>query len=108
MSIVYILISLVAGDLNREEIKDKIGEYSNGLVRFTSSMLQERLSFMLDQKWIGLVAMRRSHSDHFGAAYYHLWPLGRKVLADQIQRLEEIVTLVRPHLDTRTAQRSRC
>ena len=96
MTITYMLISLTGRSLVREEIISRVEKYSSGLVRLSPWILQEKLSFMLQQKWIERDPTRKGHP--YGPDYYRLLPLGRGAIAAQIERMEEMVTLVKTHL----------
>jgi hypothetical protein len=99
-SVFYILISLARRSLNRKEIIRMMEQYSREGVELSHWMVQERLSSMLEKKWIEPDPARRGHP--FGPDYFRLLPRGRDVITAQIERMDEMVGLLKTHLVRRS------
>lgn len=106
MSVVYILVSLAGGELNIKNIRNWVLKQFNGLFRLNHALIEMRLSQMLDHKWIERDWVRRSQEEDPRTVYYRLLPLGRDVLAEQIQRLEKVAKVMKAQLNRSRAQAS--
>ena len=92
----HVLLSLANGEQHGYAIMREVLERTNGKVRLWPATLYGTLDRLLDA---GLIAEanRRPPADEDDARrrYYRLTPLGRRVLAAESIRLEDLVRVIR-------------
>ena len=98
----YILLSLAAEDRHGYGIMQEVARQSDGQYKLGPGTLYDNLQKLMNQ---GIVedAPRRSPDDDPRRRYYRLTSFGRRVLAADIERLEELVRAAKGKLRPRRA-----
>jgi DNA-binding PadR family transcriptional regulator len=98
----YILLSLAAEDRHGYGIMQEVTRQSEGQYKLGPGTLYDNLQKLMNQ---GIVedAPRRSEDDDPRRRYYRLTQFGRKVLAADVERLEELIRAAKTRLRTRRA-----
>jgi DNA-binding PadR family transcriptional regulator len=98
----YIALSLAAEDRHGYGIMQEVARQSDGQYKLGPGTLYDNLQKMMNQ---GMVedAPRRSADDDPRRRYYRLTSFGRKVLAADIERLEELIRAAKGRLRARRA-----
>src|SRR5581483_10338699 len=98
----HILLSLAGGDLHGYGIMQEVARQSEGQYRLGPGTLYDNLQKLMNQ---GMVenAPRRSADDDPRRRYYRLTAFGRRVLAADVQRLEELIRAAKARLRARRA-----
>ncbi|HEX3877825.1 MAG TPA: helix-turn-helix transcriptional regulator [Bryobacteraceae bacterium] len=98
----YILLSLAAEDRHGYGIMQEVARQSEGQYKLGPGTLYDNLQKLMNQ---GIVedAPRRSEDDDPRRRYYRLTQFGRKVLAADVERLEELIRAAKTRLRTRRA-----
>jgi DNA-binding PadR family transcriptional regulator len=93
----HILLALAAEDRHGYGIMQEVARQSEGRYKLGPGTLYDNLQKLMDQ---GLVedSNRRIPNDDPRRRYYRLNSFGRRVLSDEIERLDEIVREARAHL----------
>jgi len=95
----HILLALAGEDLHGYGIMQEVGRQSEGRYKVGPGTLYDNLQRMVDQRLVQEVARRASNDDP-RRRYYRLSSLGRRVLSDEIARLEGVVRDARLRLQT--------
>src|SRR5690242_12902580 len=92
----HVLLSLADGDNHGYAIMQEVLDRTNGKVRLWPATLYGTLQRLIEADLI-MESDRRPSPDLDDARrrYYRLTPLGRKVLAAESERLEELVRIIR-------------
>jgi DNA-binding PadR family transcriptional regulator len=98
----YILLSLAAEDRHGYGIMQEVARQSDGQYKLGPGTLYDNLQKLMNQ---GIVedAPRRSPDDDPRRRYYRLTSFGRRVLAADIERLEELIRAAKGKLRPRRA-----
>ncbi|MGA7235016.1 MAG: helix-turn-helix transcriptional regulator [Bryobacteraceae bacterium] len=98
----YILLSLAAEDRHGYGIMQEVARQSDGQYKLGPGTLYDNLQKLMNQ---GIVedAPRRSADDDPRRRYYRMTSFGRKVLAADVERLEELVRAAKGRLRSRRA-----
>ncbi len=98
----YILLSLAAEDRHGYGIMQEVARQSDGQYKLGPGTLYDNLQKLMNQ---GIVedAPRRSADDDPRRRYYRLTQFGRKVLAADVERLEELIQAAKARLRSRRA-----
>jgi DNA-binding PadR family transcriptional regulator len=93
----YILLSLAAEDRHGYGIMQEVARQSDGQYKLGPGTLYDNLQKLMNQ---GIVedAPRRSADDDPRRRYYRMTSFGRKVLAADIERLEELIRAAKGRL----------
>jgi len=104
-AILHILLALAGEDRHGYGIMQEIVRQSDGQYRMGPGTLYDNLQKLTNH---GLVeeAYRRTHDDDPRRRYYRLAPLGRKVLAAEVSRLEEVVRAAKAYLRAPSPRRA--
>jgi DNA-binding PadR family transcriptional regulator len=96
----YILLSLAAEDRHGYGIMQEVARQSDGQYKLGPGTLYDNLQKLMNQ---GIVedAPRRSADDDPRRRYYRMTSFGRKVLAADIERLEELIRAAKGRLRAR-------
>jgi DNA-binding PadR family transcriptional regulator len=96
----YILLSLAAEDRHGYGIMQEVARQSDGQYKLGPGTLYDNLQKLMNQ---GIVedAPRRSANDDPRRRYYRLTPFGRKVLAADVERLEDLIRAAKGRLRAR-------
>jgi DNA-binding PadR family transcriptional regulator len=96
----YILLSLAAEDRHGYGIMQEVARQSDGQYKLGPGTLYDNLQKLMNQ---GIVedAPRRSPDDDPRRRYYRMTSFGRKVLAADVERLEELVRAAKGRLRAR-------
>jgi DNA-binding PadR family transcriptional regulator len=96
----YILLSLAAEDRHGYGIMQEVARQSDGQYKLGPGTLYDNLQKLMNQ---GIVedAPRRSAEDDPRRRYYRMTSFGRKVLAADIERLEELIRAAKAKLRAR-------
>lgn len=98
----YILLSLAAEDRHGYGIMQEVARQSDGKYKLGPGTLYDNLQKLMNH---GIVeeAPRRSAEDDPRRRYYRLTSFGRKVLAADVERLEELIHAAKARLRPRRA-----
>ena len=101
----HILLSLAGEDLHGYGIMQEVLRQSEGRYKLGPGTLYDNLQRLMEQ---GLVqeAARRSGNEDPRRRYYRLTPLGRRVLAAEIERLDGVVRAARLRLQPPRTRRA--
>jgi DNA-binding PadR family transcriptional regulator len=93
----YILFSLAAEDRHGYGIMQEVARQSGGQYKLGPGTLYDNLQKLMDR---GIVegAPRRSADDDPRRRYYRLTSFGRRILAADVARLEQLVREAKSHL----------
>lgn len=92
----HILLSLADGEQHGYAIMQEVRERTDGEVRLWPATLYGTLRRLMDEGLIDEAGERpASAGEDARRRYYRLTPTGRRVLADEIARLEALVRAVR-------------
>ncbi len=93
----YILLSLAAEDRHGYGIMQEVARHSGGQYKLGPGTLYDNLRNLLDR---GIVedAPRRSAEDDPRRRYYRLTAFGRRILAAEVARLDELLRAAKSHL----------
>ena len=96
-AILHILLALAGEDRHGYAIMQEVARQSEGQYKIGPGTLYDNLQKLLDH---GIVedATRRVSDVDPRRRYYRLTPFGRRVLAAEIERLEDVVRAARAHL----------
>jgi len=96
----YILLSLAAEDRHGYGIMQEVARQSEGQYKLGPGTLYDNLQKLMNQ---GMVenAPRRSADDDPRRRYYRMTSFGRKVLAADVERLEELIRAAKGRLRVR-------
>jgi DNA-binding PadR family transcriptional regulator len=96
----YILLSLTAEDRHGYGIMQEVARQSDGQYKLGPGTLYDNLQKLMNQ---GMVenAPRRSADDDPRRRYYRMTSFGRKVLAADVERLEELIRAAKGRLRVR-------
>jgi len=96
----YILLSLAAEDRHGYGIMQEVARQSDGQYKLGPGTLYDNLQKLMNQ---GIVenAPRRSADDDPRRRYYRMTSFGRKVLAADVERLEELIRAAKGRLRVR-------
>jgi DNA-binding PadR family transcriptional regulator len=96
----YILLSLAAEDRHGYGIMQEVARQSEGQYKLGPGTLYDNLQKLMNQ---GMVedAPRRSVDDDPRRRYYRMTSFGRKVLAADVERLEELIRAAKSRLRAR-------
>ena len=96
----YILLSLAAEDRHGYGIMQEVARQSDGQYKLGPGTLYDNLQKLMNQ---GMVenAPRRSADDDPRRRYYRMTSFGRKVLAADVARLEELIHAAKGRLRVR-------
>jgi DNA-binding PadR family transcriptional regulator len=96
----YILLSLAAEDRHGYGIMQEVARQSDGQYKLGPGTLYDNLQKLMNQ---GMVedAPRRSADDDPRRRYYRMTSFGRKVLAADVERLEELIRAAKSRLRAR-------
>ena len=96
----YILLSLAAEDRHGYGIMQEVARQSDGQYKLGPGTLYDNLQKLMNQ---GIVedAPRRSADDDPRRRYYRMTSFGRKVLAADVERLEELIRAAKGKLRAR-------
>ncbi len=99
---VYILLSLAAEDRHGYGIMQEVARQSEGQYKLGPGTLYDNLQKLMNH---GMVedAPRRSADDDPRRRYYRLTSFGRKVLAADVERLDDLVRAAKARLRARRA-----
>ena len=87
----HILLALADGDSHGYAIMQAIRAQSNGTVTVQTASFYRHLGRLIDEGWVAEAAGRREGDDPRRGTYYRLTPRGRQVLAEERQRLTDLV-----------------
>jgi DNA-binding PadR family transcriptional regulator len=87
----HILLALADGDSHGYAIMQAIRSQSNGTVTVQTASFYRHLGRLIDEGWVAEAAGRREGDDPRRGTYYRLTPRGRQVLAEERQRLTDLV-----------------
>lgn len=98
----YILLSLAGEDRHGYGIMQEVAKQSEGKYKLGPGTLYDNLQKLMSH---GIVedAPRRSADDDPRRRYYRLTTFGRKVLAADVERLEELIRAAKGRLHPRRA-----
>jgi DNA-binding PadR family transcriptional regulator len=101
----HILLSLAGEDLHGYGIMQEVLRQSEGRYKLGPGTLYDNLQRLMEQ---GMVqeAARRSGNEDPRRRYYRLTPLGRRVLAAEIERLDGVVRDARLRLQPPRTRRA--
>ena len=96
----YILLSLASEDRHGYGIMQEVARQSDGQYKLGPGTLYDNLQKLMNQ---GMVenAPRRSADDDPRRRYYRMTSFGRKVLAADVERLEELIRAAKGRLRVR-------
>jgi DNA-binding PadR family transcriptional regulator len=96
----YILLCLAAEDRHGYGIMQEVARQSDGQYKLGPGTLYDNLQKLMNQ---GMVenAPRRSADDDPRRRYYRMTSFGRKVLAADVERLEELIRAAKGRLRVR-------
>jgi DNA-binding PadR family transcriptional regulator len=92
--VLHILLALADGPRHGYSIMQEVAARTDGQVRLWPAALYGTLRELEEQQWIAESGKRPSEDDE-RRRYFELTTLGRRVLGDEIRRLEAIVDLAR-------------
>ena len=90
----YVMLSLADGEQHGYGIMREVLERTDGKVHLWPATLYGTLKRLTDEDLVEEAAARRPAGDDPRRRYYRLTRLGRKVLAAESSRLEDLVRLV--------------
>ncbi|MGA7808907.1 PadR family transcriptional regulator [Bradyrhizobium sp.] len=92
----HVLLSLATGEQHGYGIMQEVLERTDGKIRLWPATLYGTLERLLDADLIAEVKLRRSaDGEDARRRYYRLTALGRRVLAAESMRLEDLVRVIR-------------
>jgi DNA-binding PadR family transcriptional regulator len=99
----HVLVALAGGERHGYAIQREVASRSGGAVRIGPGSLYETLARLLERELIREVrpkesARARGH-DHAQRRYYSLTAKGRRVLAAEVERLDDVVRIARARLE---------
>ena len=96
----YILLSLAAEDRHGYGIMQEVARQSDGQYKLGPGTLYDNLQKLMNQGIVENVR-RRSADDDPRRRYYRLTSFGRRVLAADVARLEELIRAAKSNLRAR-------
>ena len=99
-SLIYMLVSLSDGELTRQQIEQRVAEYSHGCCQLSQVNAHRRIKFMMRSGWIEAAPGLRSHSEARRTIYYRLLAAGRHTLEEEIKRLQAVIALGKRQLNS--------
>ncbi|UCG89242.1 MAG: helix-turn-helix transcriptional regulator [Gemmatimonadota bacterium] len=93
----YILLALAQGATHGAEIRRRVAEHTEGTLKMYPAMLYGSLEDLLDQGYITEIDERsgRPTGENERYRYYRLCLAGRKALAAETRRLEQVTRIAR-------------
>ena len=91
----HILLALVDRESHGYGIMQAIREQSGGDVPVQTASFYRHLGTLIEDELVAEAASRREGDDPRRGAYYRITPRGRQVLADEKQRLLDLVAKMR-------------
>ena len=85
-----ILLSLAAEDLHGYAIMQRVSRQSEGQYKLSPGTLYDNLQKLMKKRLVEELGQRAGDDDP-RRRYYRLTPLGRRVLASEVARLEEVI-----------------
>jgi DNA-binding PadR family transcriptional regulator len=86
----HILLSLAGEDLHGYAMMQKVSRQSEGQYKLSPGTLYDNLQKLLKRRLVEELG-HRAEDDDPRRRYYRLTPLGRRVLASEVARLEDVV-----------------
>lgn len=91
----HILLALARGELHGMAVKDDVEARTGGRLRLGPGTLYEAIHRMEADGWISEVT---AHPDAAGKRrVYRITPAGRRVMEDELRRLDAVVRFARDH-----------
>ncbi len=87
----HILLALADGDSHGYAVMQAIREQSGGSLDVQTGSFYRHLGTLIDEGWVAEAPGRREGDDPRRGTYYRLTPRGRQVLAEEKQRLTDLV-----------------
>src|SRR5262245_48620536 len=87
----HILIALADGDSHGYGVMQAIREQTSGALAVQTASFYRHLGKLIDEGWVAEAPARRGADDPRRGTYYRLTPRGRQVLAEEKQRLTDLV-----------------
>ena len=94
----HVLVALAAGERHGYAIKQEVSAKSAGAVQLGPGTLYETIARLLDRGFIREVSPKRSDVEHAQRRYYALTAKGRRLLAAEVERLDDVVRTARERL----------
>ena len=101
----HILLSLAGEDLHGYAIMQRVSHQSEGQYKLGPGTLYDNLQKLLKRKLVEELG-HRAEDDDPRRRYYRLTPLGRRVLASEVARLEDLVREAKLHLEPARPRRA--
>lgn len=101
----YILLSLAGEDLHGYAIMQKVSRQSEGQYKLGPGTLYDNLQKLMKSTLVEELG-HRAEDDDPRRRYYRLTPLGRRVLATEVDRLEDVVREAKLRLQPVKARRT--
>jgi DNA-binding PadR family transcriptional regulator len=97
----HVLVALAGGERHGYAIQQEAASRSRGAVRIGPGSLYETLARLLERELIREAHPRPGDRDreHAQRRYYALTAKGRRVLAAEVERLDDVVRLARARLE---------
>ena len=92
---IHILLALAAGDRHGYAIMKEVGDATKGAIKLGPGTLYRSIDGLLKSKLIEESSYRPGRDEDQRRKYYRLTALGRRVLADESERLARVVALAR-------------
>jgi len=99
----HILLSLAGEDRHGYGIMQEVARQSDGQYKLGPGTLYDNLQKLMTQGIVRESERKRVEGDDPRRRYYRLTPLGRSILAAEVERLEGVVREARLHLRPRRA-----
>ena len=99
----HILLSLAGEDRHGYGIMQEVARQSDGQYKLGPGTLYDNLQKLMTQGVVREAAAKRIEGDDPRRRYYRLTPLGRSILAAEVERLESVVREARQYLHPRRA-----
>ena len=93
----HILLALAAEDRHGYGIMQEVARQSEGRYKLGPGTLYDNLQKLMEQGLVEESSRRLAHDDP-RRRYYRLTSFGRRVLADEVDRLEDVVREAHAHL----------
>jgi DNA-binding PadR family transcriptional regulator len=94
-TVFLILLALADGEAHGYQLRKNVIEHSNGSVRLDPGSLYRLIGRLLDEGLIDEAPARTGDDEDSRRRYYRLTAQGRRVLAEETDRLADLVAQVR-------------
>jgi DNA-binding PadR family transcriptional regulator len=87
----HILLALADGESHGYAVMQAIRTQTNGSLAVQTASFYRHLGTLIDEGWVAEAPGRREGDDPRRGTYYRITPRGRQALADEKQRLTDLV-----------------